>query len=196
MAEQSRDHFQFGRAIALAGVVFAISLALISMTLLALGVMPQIFPTLFPASTTAVVMSLDHATGGTVMQSDEIQPAIHQSKIQTIIQDARTAWVTGDAERFAALFTENGEFLVPGQVYRGRDEIRTVLADFAKTHTDVRIDIQRITTENNRAVIEWHWEDTEAQTGKRTVADDAIVVDFENGQINRWREYIDQESPA
>lgn len=37
-----------GRIIALTGVVFAIGIALLSMTLLALNLLPEIFPTLAP----------------------------------------------------------------------------------------------------------------------------------------------------
>lgn len=47
MASQNSDRFRLGRTIALAGLVFVISLAIIFMTLLAAGLMPQIFPTLF-----------------------------------------------------------------------------------------------------------------------------------------------------
>lgn len=41
---------RLGRTIAMAGVVFAISLAIISMTLLALLLLPQLFPILAPAA--------------------------------------------------------------------------------------------------------------------------------------------------
>ena len=45
---ESRQHP--GRKIALAGVVLAVSLAIISMMLLLLLLMPQILPALFPAT--------------------------------------------------------------------------------------------------------------------------------------------------
>jgi hypothetical protein len=41
---------RLGRTIAIAGVVFAISLAVISMALLAVMLLPQIFPSLLPAA--------------------------------------------------------------------------------------------------------------------------------------------------
>ncbi len=47
MALQDPDRFRLGRTIALAGVVFVISLAIMFMTLLAFGLAPEIFPTLF-----------------------------------------------------------------------------------------------------------------------------------------------------
>lgn len=108
-----------------------------------------------------------------------------------MIETARTAWLTGNADQFAALFSQDGELIIPGQVYSGTAAIRSVMAEFAQTHSVVQIQIQRIMIDGNQAVVEWHWEDTETQTGKRTVADDAIVVDFTASQISRWREYID-----
>lgn len=47
MTSQDPDRFRLGRTIALAGVVFVISLAILCMTLLAAGLAPEIFPTLF-----------------------------------------------------------------------------------------------------------------------------------------------------
>jgi uncharacterized protein (TIGR02246 family) len=114
-----------------------------------------------------------------------------QATIHSTIEKARTAWMTGDADAFVALFTQDGEFVIPGHVYRGVDEIRTVMADFVETHSNVEIIIYRIIIDGNQAVVEWHWEDTTTETGKRMIADDAIVVDFEGELIRRWREYID-----
>ncbi|MGH2413850.1 MAG: nuclear transport factor 2 family protein, partial [Microcystaceae cyanobacterium] len=73
--------------------------------------------------------------------------------------------------------------------------IRQVLTDFVATHSDIKIDIQRIIIEGNQAVVEWNWEEIESATGRRTRANDAIVVDFQGNQIRRWREYIDTETP-
>lgn len=49
MAKPQPDRFQLGRTIAQTGVVLVIGLAIISMMLLGLGLIPQIFPTLFPS---------------------------------------------------------------------------------------------------------------------------------------------------
>jgi len=42
--------------------------------------------------------------------------------------------------------------------------------------------------------VEWIWKDVEKNTGSQSQAEDAIIVDFREGQINRWREYIDTQS--
>lgn len=121
-------------------------------------------------------------------------------QIRQLIEQARDAWIAGDADAFAALFRQTGEFVVPGQVYRGPDAIRSAVVEFAAGHSNVAIDLHRVIIDSNQdtvqAVVEWHWEDTETKTGKRTQADDAIVVDIQAGQISRWREYIDTATPA
>jgi uncharacterized protein (TIGR02246 family) len=121
--------------------------------------------------------------------------AMTPQAIQAAIAQARQAWITGDAEAFSALFTANGELIVPGQRWQGRDAIRHVLSEFAATHTNVEIEIQRIMIDSHQATVEWTWQDTEIATGKRSQAEDAIVVDFVEGQISRWREYIDTKTP-
>ncbi len=47
---QDQSNSRLGRTIALAGIVFAASLAIISMTLLAVLLLPQIFSLLAPAA--------------------------------------------------------------------------------------------------------------------------------------------------
>jgi len=117
-------------------------------------------------------------------------------EIRAMIEQAGQAWVAGDADAFAALFTPDGEFIVPGKRLQGQAAIREVLARFAERYSDVRVDIRRTISDGDQAVVEWYWEDTKNATGVRNRADDAIVVDFKDGRISRWREYIDTQSPA
>jgi len=121
---------------------------------------------------------------------------MNKSQIRAIIERAGQSWVDGDAGGFAELFTTDGEFIVPGKRWQGRSAIRDALAGFAANHSDVRVEIKRIVVDGNQAVVEWRWEDTQDDTGVRHTADDAIVVDFEDGRISRWREYIDAKSSA
>jgi hypothetical protein len=60
MTEKQPDRFRLGRTIALAGVVFVISLAIISMTLLGFGLIPEILPTLFPSAEIDQQTVVDH----------------------------------------------------------------------------------------------------------------------------------------
>jgi uncharacterized protein (TIGR02246 family) len=119
---------------------------------------------------------------------------VESDEVQLIVHRAALAWITGSAEAFADLFAPDGEFIVPGKVYRGRAAIREVAADFAARHSAVKIMIKRIIVEGDQAVVEWQWRDTQSGTGRRQQADDAIVIDFKDGEISRWREYIDAKS--
>ncbi|MGK7924067.1 MAG: nuclear transport factor 2 family protein [Spirulina sp.] len=112
---------------------------------------------------------------------------------RSIIHQAAEAWITGDADTFASLFLPDGEFIVPNNCWVGTAKIKQVAADFAADY-EVKIEIQRIIVDGDRAVVEWHWSDIEKATGKCNQADDAIVVDFKMGKISRWREYIDATS--
>jgi uncharacterized protein (TIGR02246 family) len=113
---------------------------------------------------------------------------------RSLIQQAADAWITGDADAFAALFLPEGEFIVPGYRWVGPEAIRQVAADFAAAYSDVKIEIRRILLDNHQAAVEWHWKETEKATGKHGSADDTIVIDFQDGRIRRWREYIDTQS--
>jgi len=115
-------------------------------------------------------------------------------EIRSRIQQAANAWMTGNAEAFAELFVPHGEFIVPGDRWIGRAAIRQAVADFAATHSNVQIEIRRILIDGDSAVVEWHWQEEIAGTHKS--ADDAIAIDFQNGLISRWREYIDTQSPS
>ncbi len=113
--------------------------------------------------------------------------------MRSIVRQAADAWITGNADAFAALFTPNGEFIVPGQKWVGQDAIRQATAEFARDYSQVKIEIRQIITEGNRAMVEWQWEDVQKASGRRSKADDAISIDFIDGKISRWREYIDAE---
>ncbi|HEY9626966.1 MAG TPA: SgcJ/EcaC family oxidoreductase [Coleofasciculaceae cyanobacterium] len=115
------------------------------------------------------------------------------SEIRTMIQQSRDAWVKGDAAAFAALFTDDGELIVPGQRWQGRRAIETETANFVRQFS-VAIEIQKVLVEGNQAAIEWDWQETPKAGGQTRQTQDAILIEFEAGQIRRWREYIDAET--
>lgn len=116
-------------------------------------------------------------------------------EIRRMIQHARDAWLTGNPDRFAELFAADGEFIVPGQRWQGPADIRQALAEFAADYSVLDIQIRQIVIDGDHAVVEWQWRDRNSETGDETIADDAIAIDFEAGQITRWREYIDTQTP-
>jgi uncharacterized protein (TIGR02246 family) len=180
MKKQSKG-LRLGRVAASVGVAIALTLAATTLAILAVSLSPTL--KLTPPA---------HAENSVYSAKRQ---AMQPEAIRAIIQQAGQAWVTGNADAFAALFTTDGEFVVPGQRYQGTEAIRAVAAGFAATNSNVQVEIRRIIIDGDQAVVEWHWQDTETVTGKHSNADDAIVVDFQAGKISRWREYIDAATP-
>ncbi len=112
-------------------------------------------------------------------------------EIRAIVERAKNAWVARDADALAQLFTPDAQLIVPGQRWQGQAKIREEVAKFSRLYTDVQITIHRTIVDGNHAAVEWHYEDTEKATGKRSQADDAIVIEVKNGRISYWREYFD-----
>ncbi len=128
-----------------------------------------------------------------LMSSMDISVSQNESQpyIRSLIEQAKDYWVACDADALAQLFTLDGELIVPGQRWQGQERIREEISKFAQQYTDVRIAIQRVLIDGNQAAVEWHYEDTEKATGKRSQSDDAIFIEFHNGRISCWREYFD-----
>jgi uncharacterized protein (TIGR02246 family) len=114
--------------------------------------------------------------------------------IRLVIQKAADSWVTGNVEEFANLFTPHGELITPGHLSVGPEEIQKTSKAFYDTYHQVKIKIINILIENEKAAVEWIWQDVEKLTNKSSQADDVIMVDFRDGKICRWREYIDTAS--
>ncbi len=115
-------------------------------------------------------------------------------EIRAVIQQAREAWVSGDAVAFAALFTADGELIVPGQRWQGQRAIEIETANFVEQFS-VAIEIQKVLVEGNQAAVAWDWQETPKAGGQTRQTQDAIWIEFEAGHIRRWREYIDAETP-
>ncbi|MCU0526545.1 MAG: nuclear transport factor 2 family protein [Elainella sp. Prado103] len=215
--EHPDDRLQLGRTIARVGVILAVGLAIATMTVLAAGLLPQIFPVLFPSAwpisapfsepsdpAPRLLMPTESPSdqpidpnAPPVSRADRLPQSTEQpspptsAELRSIIHIAQQAWQTGNIDRFTQLFMDGGKFVVPGQVYQGQAAIRSAMAEFFASHADVTIQIRQLIVEGSRVAIEWHWEDTEIATGQRTVAEDAIIVEFQGDRIDRWREYID-----
>lgn len=144
----------------------------------------------------AITLNLEEGSAGqTLKPPAKTEVVMTPEGVRSLVERAAASWVKGDAKAFAALFAPDGEFVVPGQRWVGVAAIEKVAAEFAKTKAQVSIKIRRIITDRQQAVVEWQWEEIENGTGKHTQADDVIVIDFADGQVKRWREYIDDKTP-
>lgn len=120
---------------------------------------------------------------------------INAQQMETIINQAKRAWLSGDGSAFANLFSTDGEFIAPGKHYRGQDQILQAFQEFMSTTAVTAIEIRNVVAQSNQAVVEWYWEERMRDTGEVSKAEDAIAIDFQGGRIRRWREYIDADSP-
>ena len=110
------------------------------------------------------------------------------------IHRAKAAWLEGDAQAFANLFTATGKFIVPGQSWQGHTAILDAFNKFTASYQVNAIEIHNLVLQNNHAFVEWFWEEKELDSGKISRAEDAIAIDFQGTLIHRWREYIDSDS--
>src|SRR4051812_40899503 len=56
-------------------------------------------------------------------------PADDQAAIAGVAQSVVAAWAAHDADAFAGVFTEDGTMILPGLFRKGRDDIRSFMAE-------------------------------------------------------------------
>jgi 3-phenylpropionate/cinnamic acid dioxygenase small subunit len=96
-------------------------------------------------------MSIDHATRAGLLalvallaacgQPQNAQPAALQNyadrqAIETTLVRYSTGLDTFDADIYASAFTEDAEFQMEGTVYKGREEIRTIITDMVASRAE------------------------------------------------------------
>lgn len=111
--------------------------------------------------------------------------------VDQIILTAQNAWLTGDADRFAGLFDQIGEFVVPGNRWVGQGNIRDAFQEYADAYEVMNIEVTQTIQEGERALVQWTWTDRERGTESLSQAEDAVVIETQAGRIIRWREYTD-----
>jgi len=93
-----------------------------------------------PVSVSASALS--YSNSPTHPESNALQIALRgmiPADIRSRIYQARDSWMKGDGKAFAALFAPDGEFVVPGNRWVGRDAIQNTANEFASGHTGVEI---------------------------------------------------------
>lgn len=113
-------------------------------------------------------------------------------EIRSIIKLATDACMNQNAETFASLFRNDAEMILPGHRLTGKTQIQKATTSYLQSCDEIKIDIQRILVEGDRAVVEWIWQSY--KNGKSDYAENAIIIDFKAGLIQRWREYTDPKA--
>ncbi|MBP0016694.1 MAG: nuclear transport factor 2 family protein [Cyanobacteria bacterium SBLK] len=96
-----------------------------------------------------------------------------------------------DAIQFAALFTLDAKLvLAGGQKIQGRDEIARVTADYFRSIEEIRIEIEEMNVNGDRAVIRWIWQARDGE-GKQKRTENTIELSFRGEAIAYWQEAIE-----
>ncbi len=115
--------------------------------------------------------------------------------IQQLVERQAKAWETANSDQILADFADDCLFVVPGSLFRGKQEIKAAAESYFAEYTNTKVTIKRIIAKGNEGAIEWEWSETNKKTGQNSKAEDAIIFQLEDGQIKYWREYIDKQSP-
>ena len=111
--------------------------------------------------------------------------------IRALVHAQAAAWVAGDADAVAGAFADPCEFIAPGMRLTHPREIRRAVEDHRALHRDVRVEVDQIIAQGDRAAVEWTWTDTNKKTGATARVQDAIVLRVARGKLIYWREYLD-----
>jgi uncharacterized protein (TIGR02246 family) len=112
-------------------------------------------------------------------------------EIRSIVERMARAWMQQDVEAIAALFSDDGIFISPGGMARGREAIAAAARAFFAEADDVEVTITRILVAEQAGAVEWRWQETSRSTGERRTMEDAIVFELRDGKLTYWREYFD-----
>ncbi len=121
------------------------------------------------------------------------QGTAHDAAVDTraLVHAQASAWVAGDAEAIAGAFSDPCEFIVPGMRLTHPHEIRRAVEDHRALYRDVRVEVDQIIAQGDRAAVEWTWTDTNKKTGATARVQDAIVLRVAGGKLIYWRVYLD-----
>ena len=92
-------------------------------------------------------------------------------------------------DTFLDLFSPGAEMVLPNAYCVGKDAIRTALGGMYNTYDSISIKVTRVVSGGNVVWIEWRWSDRNRLTGNSHLMDTALILEFENDRIRRWREY-------
>jgi len=115
-----------------------------------------------------------------------------EDELRIMLERQAQAWKTGDFSLAAADWHPDGVLTAPGnRVPFG--QLAETIRRFQEDYGDLEVTITNVlaAADGRKAALEWLWAVTRKSDGARSVTEDAIVIDFEDGLIFAWREYFD-----
>jgi ketosteroid isomerase-like protein len=108
------------------------------------------------------------------------QPGLTLAKLDAWMQGYKAAWETLDADKAAALFTEDATYQDEAftEPYRGRAGIRQYWADVTRDQKDVKFTYATLAAAGNTGIAHWHAEFTQPSSGSAVILDGVFVLDF------------------
>lgn len=112
-----------------------------------------------------------------------------KEKINNIIQKAITSCVNKSAKDFASLFTNDAQIILKKDSPINKNQLEKITTDYFANLEYIKIEIHSILIEENKAFVEWTWQDYDTLTGQKNCHDNVISINFKNNLISLWREY-------
>jgi len=109
-----------------------------------------------------------------------------------MLQRQAAAWKSGDFSAAASDWHEDGVLTAPGNTVP-RAALAETITNFHRDYRDLEVTITNVivSPDGDRIALEWLWAVSRRSDGARSVTEDAIMIDLEDGLIRSWREYFD-----
>jgi steroid delta-isomerase-like uncharacterized protein len=110
-----------------------------------------------------------------------------------------------DAEQFSMLFTDSCQYIEinSGRVFTGREAVAVYISSTLKGMPDSHFEIVRLMANDHLGMVEWLWKGTNSvgwpqlgipATDQHMELNGVSVIDFQDGKIDRNRDYWDNTS--
>lgn len=141
----------------------------------------------------AVILSL---TGAGKAGNSSIHATPQSAKAKSVIEQMFDAWNSRDADKVAALFSEDGvyEDVAAGHISRGRAEVRKWAAGAFADIENFKIEVVSSSFHSGGGVAEWVWSGTDKglfKTGKNFSVRGVSIIEVRRGKISRYKEFYD-----
>ena len=118
--------------------------------------------------------------------------ALTDTQLATWLQTYEEAWESLDANKAAAIFTEDAPYQVDpySDPHQGREGIHKYWSEVTADQKDVDFTSEVLSVTGNTGIAHWHAEFTVASTGVKIILDGIFVLEFSaDGQCSSLKEW-------